>query len=496
MKRLLAISVCLVMLLVLLAAPAIAQPVRASVAISGFSHVKSLRLDTTAAGAGVLTAQHDFPVCIEVSEDSWPSAVERSHFFALENVGGKRVEFYDSTGSIPLAYEIEKYDAARQDAVYWVKVPTVAGNSNTNAILVAYGNDPNGVDQDHGTAVWDSSYVGVWHFGASGANSTSLSGLDMSRYGCTYIADSGLGGGYFLDGVDDFLRVAPNVALNPSHITLFAVAKSLSYEWGSNANLVNKAYTAHVAPAYQYTLNADSQDEAGLNRAWSSYFTTGGSVHFVTMARSEMVFPPDSQQFTDVAMTYDGTAGRMYESGNVGAESTPATGSLAAYDTPLDVGRYTNLDGPVYYGSYEIAELRLSNVARSSDWIKMEHASVDFDVWPGDGWLTWGAEDGSPTSITIKRSAVSVRYPTPFILSGVLSGGRAGDPCVAEVRKPGSSRWSYSSARIAYSSPSAAANWWYRYSPKLRGTYTFRARFAGDIARRPCLSGNLAVAVR
>lgn len=66
-----------------------------------------------------------------------------------------------------------------------------------------------------------------------------------------------------------------------------------------------------------------------------------------------------------------------------------------------------------------------------------------------------------------------------------------GDPCVIEVRRPGSARWSYSSARLCYSAAAGGgANWWYRYTPLVRGTYTFRARYDGDATRLGCYSPN------
>lgn len=705
---------------------------------------RALTFNTTAAGAGVSAAQQGFPVCVVVNAASWPSDAERGHFFSAANVGGKRVGFFDSDGVTRLVYEVEKYDAASQSAVYWVRVPTVDGNGNTDKIIVGYGGDPNGSDQDSRTAVWDSHYLGVWHFAGSGANSTSYTGIDFTPYGgATYNANSAVGGGYFLDGVDDYLRAGPSPVLNPTNITLFAVAKSLSYEQGSNGNLLNKGFTSHEEPYYQYTLNADGFTPSTRN--WSSNFAVANTAAGVTMGRSETVHVPDSQAFTDVAMTYDGAQACMFEHGNLGSSPTTVTGSLSGYNTPVDIGRFTNLSGPLYFGSYEVAELRISDIARSAGWIKLEHASIHATSWPGDGWLTWAAEvhpdkiapvtvsdatstyansatirlsstdsesgvsqtfyrldgggpvsgttvvasalgshtiefwavdnagnteahhtvafavvdtvapvtvcdarttyslaatvtmsatdsgsgvmstsyrlDGgptitgnvargsglgahtfeywavdnagnteahhviaftvvddvapltvsdaratysitgtitltasdqgagvlltayrldagemvvgntvpvgspgshsleywsvdnagntethhlitysvtgrTPTSVSIRRSTSSVRYPTPFVLSGVLTGGLAGDPCVVEVRKPSSARWSYSSARLAYSTYAVPANWWYRYSPKLRGTYSFRVRFDGDAMRLPCMSGIITVAVK
>jgi hypothetical protein len=58
--------------------------------------------------------------------------------------------------------------------------------------------------------------------------------------------------------------------------------------------------------------------------------------------------------------------------------------------------------------------------------------------------------------------------------------GTNGLPCAVYVKKPGSSRWSYSSNRLTYNATTTSSSWWYRYTPKLRGTYTFYVTFVGD----------------
>jgi hypothetical protein len=103
-----------------------------------------------------------------------------------------------------------------------------------------------------------------------------------------------------------------------------------------------------------------------------------------------------------------------------------------------------------------------------------------------------------PTSITLKTTAYSTRIRRPFIISGVLTPAPAGVRMVAEVKKPGSGRWSYSSARTTYGAVAGGGtNWWYRYTPLKRGTYTFRARYDGDATRLGCYSPNtIAVRIR
>jgi hypothetical protein len=70
------------------------------------------------------------------------------------------------------------------------------------------------------------------------------------------------------------------------------------------------------------------------------------------------------------------------------------------------------------------------------------------------------------------------------------------DPCVVYVKKPGSGRWSYSSNRLSYDELDGYSPWWYRYTPKLRGTYYFYASYPGDGGRTAATSVTIKVAVK
>jgi hypothetical protein len=141
------------------------------------------------------------------------------------------------------------------------------------------------------------------------------------------------------------------------------------------------------------------------------------------------------------------------------------------------------------------------------------NAASNFTVAVGHTYQVWGVKTNtganhitvSPTgtppappvvptgTITIGSSLASVTLPQPFVLSGVLGGGSIGDPVVVQVIRPNSPRWSYSSARLVYKTGGA---WWYRYTPKLRGTYRFKASFAGTTTVPACVSPVIAVGVR
>jgi len=84
----------------------------------------------------------------------------------------------------------------------------------------------------------------------------------------------------------------------------------------------------------------------------------------------------------------------------------------------------------------------------------------------------------SPTAVTIRRSASTVRAGRSVTLSGaVVPAGMAGGPVVIYVKRPGSTRWVYLTTRTAYASGDGAA-WQYRYTMKRtlrRGYHRFKA---------------------
>lgn len=100
------------------------------------------------------------------------------------------------------------------------------------------------------------------------------------------------------------------------------------------------------------------------------------------------------------------------------------------------------------------------------------------------------------SSVTIASSASRTRLATPFVLSGVLTPAGTGDLVVAYARKPGSARWSYSSARLTYASDGqGGGRWWYRYTPRLRGRYSFYAAGGVVAGGGPARSTVVAVSI-
>jgi hypothetical protein len=96
-----------------------------------FNYYRSIEGVTTSAGTNTSTTVSGFPVCVHINGSSWPTAAERTNFFCAANSGGARVQFFASDLTTNLAYDIEYYDAPTQEALYWVRVPSVQPNTSS-----------------------------------------------------------------------------------------------------------------------------------------------------------------------------------------------------------------------------------------------------------------------------------------------------------------------------------------------------------------------------
>lgn len=95
-------------------------------------------------------------------------------------------------------------------------------------------------------------------------------------------------------------------------------------------------------------------------------------------------------------------------------------------------------------------------------------------------------------TITMRSSAPAIYLRGAVVLSGRLIGGRIGDRIVISVKKPGSTRWVYLTARLVYAANGAFS---YRYVPPARGRYYFKANYLGSTHLKACVTPTIGLRV-
>ena len=126
----------------------------------GWQQSGSLYLLTTPEGADLPAGAvlEGFPVLVRLNKETFDFSKAQPH--------GEDLRFATG-GGVALPYQIEEWDAARGEAVVWVRVPRIAGNARQE-LRVSWGK-ADVTSESNGKAVFNDSngYLSVWHLGAA-----------------------------------------------------------------------------------------------------------------------------------------------------------------------------------------------------------------------------------------------------------------------------------------------------------------------------------------
>ncbi len=222
---------------------------------------------------------------------------------------------------------------------------------------------------------WDGSLVGWWRFNnENGENSTFF--RDWSSWGnnancsgtaCPASTSGKFGNALNFNGSDNYADVPNSASLNPSKITLEAWFNANSGGLRGQKPLLQKPYTSHVAPYYQYMLSLADTNKSPKSADF--YLAVDGTLRWVEGKNLSYNYG----EWHYLAGTYDGSTMTMYLDGNV-VNTTPIVGTINSYDTVLEFGAYPNLvknSSFVFKGI--IDEVRIHSRALSPEEIKASY---------------------------------------------------------------------------------------------------------------------------
>lgn len=165
--------------LLLLAHNAIAQR-------AGWSSRMAVKLNTTASGAGINGNVTGYPLAVSLNAGNFN--------FAAAIANGADVRFSETPDGPFLPHSIEWWDPMAKEALLWVRIPEVKGNSHNQTIYLHYGN-PSATAADQSAMVFPTSegFTGVWHLQEPGntlpggyadatGNAANATGVNMMPY--------------------------------------------------------------------------------------------------------------------------------------------------------------------------------------------------------------------------------------------------------------------------------------------------------------------------
>src|SRR3990167_739153 len=171
--------------------------------LSNYPKRMDLVFDTTSGKANVAGNVTNAIVRVSLSAKTIPDKTQRANIFSASETG-KKLLFTDSDQTTWIPHEVAFWNNGEQQAILWIKVPQVNGNSNTDKITMFY-DYYGGVDYPSGplTDVCTAFHV-VYHYEGT-INDSSPNGYNGDTSGGATSLRGYSGLGRHLDAVDDLI---------------------------------------------------------------------------------------------------------------------------------------------------------------------------------------------------------------------------------------------------------------------------------------------------
>ncbi len=315
----------------------------------------------------------NYPMLFSVTDTALASAANGG---GVGKPDGTDILFTAADGTTKLNHEIESYNPVTGQFIAWVQIPTLSNTADT-VIYVYYGN-ASATNQQNPTGVWDSNYQGVYHLGNGttlNANDSTGNANNGTDYGATAASGEIGGGGSFASAYID--TGDPASLQITSAITLEAWVQ-FTGAFGSNYPRILSKFTGSTG----YELLMAGSSDMTPNRL---YLQTGVN-GYLQSARADNAITPNT--WYHVVGTYDGSTLKLYINGSVQGWQNQLSGAIGSDTSDFNIGRGSFGNG---YWTGLIDEVRVSNTARSADWIATEYNNESSPAT----FYTVGAASGS-----------------------------------------------------------------------------------------------------
>ncbi len=310
-----------------------------------WKHTGSIWLDTFPSGGDLpeSTSVQDFPLLIRLHRDYFD--------FGQAKANGEDLRFSLGTGE-RLAYQIEQWDPSNGVANIWVRMPRIDGFSQQE-VKLHWGN-PDATSESNGKSVFNASngYLSVWHM--NGPVEDSVGTLPSNDSGTIAIPGI-IGGARHLPGQKgifngDKIANYPSGASSHSTEAWFRAERSNAtiIGWGNEGGGRGSKIRMQLRSPPHLRIDSDFSDVRGNQR-----IKLGEWIH--------------------VAHTYDRADGKIYINGKLDSQAKPML-DIKSPGRMWIGGWYNNYD---FIG--DIDEVRISQVARSANWIKLQYENQKFN---------------------------------------------------------------------------------------------------------------------
>ncbi len=274
----------------------------------------------------------------------------------------------DAAGATKIPWEVEFFDGTAGTLILWAKVGTLT--SATHAVIYVFlGDAAVNTQQNTGSFsvanVWDANFKAVFHLPAGALSTLRTNDSTVNAVNGTGVngpASLGAGqidGAVALTGSSSQYIDAGSSAMPTSPITVSA--------WINPSSITNATQQQVVSKGYD-----------GSNTQWEMYVAGGANVvRFDTFNGSVIgvasISTISNGNWYHITGVYDGTTYRLYFNGT--QNNTAVAAAPTATTNLTEIGAVDAKGVPSNFWNGFIDEVRISNTARSANWIATEYAN-------------------------------------------------------------------------------------------------------------------------
>ena len=387
-----AIALLVVSLLLATIVPFLPRPVRAGPEPSWWDTNWDYRKRLTFDNSGQTEDLVNFPVMVKLTPDNF--------IYAYCQAGGDDIRFIDADDSTPLSYHFEQWTYNGTSWI-WVEVPQIDGGSATDYIWLYYGNSGAGNGEDEG-GTYDGNFIGVWHLHDDFLDSTDFNN-DGTNQGSTNTTAKIADGQSFNASSSEYIEingVTGNISTAAGTIEAWVKMSSDIVQDDARHGMVEIGHNTSAQDKIAIMKNTDNRVRVEYRESGTSYWAANCNLDVKTYAVN----------WKHVAGVWNATHVLVYENG-----ALIGTANRSADINPVNLNQAiigADATGPIgefFDGAMD--EVRISDVARSKDWIRAQYLSmtdtfinyIDIEL-AGWGWCPdeiWGIGNVSfPVSIS------------------------------------------------------------------------------------------------
>jgi hypothetical protein len=346
----------------------------------GYNYYRTITVDHTQVGTVNNTDQTSFPVVISGTYGYLATGANGGQIQQTTTLNGQTVPVdliftSDAAGTTLLNWEVASYTSSSGQIEVWVQIPTLSHTADT--VIYMWYNNANiaAAYLGNATGAWDSNYQGVWHL----ANGSTLSAADSTANANTgtisgATATTGeIDGGASFNGSTAYITFGNPASLQiTGNITTEAWINMTAWpSQGHGYGLLGMGFNANTEGT-GWMLMASTDNSYNNLFQW---YTSPGS--YVTYGTTWQPSSPSAYtgSWHHLVGVFNGSAWILYVDGaqQTASSTTQAPTSMSNQPVAAAAESYQPGSGftSPFYG--QLDELRVSNSARSADWIVTEY---------------------------------------------------------------------------------------------------------------------------